>query len=134
MFPGWIGDSHMVSGAHLFVLSTDEQTVLEPVAVVAAVEVVAKMAPNFLSVTWHGEAFHRLGVHDVKSLILVDALFPLDRGKRREGKIKEKKSPRGSRVSLGLNLLCWLCSGLQPLGAIKGYFEGQSLNVFLHLM
>jgi hypothetical protein len=47
------------------------------------------MASNFLSVTWHGEAFHGLGVQVVKSLILVDALFPLDGG-RREGEKKEK--------------------------------------------
>jgi hypothetical protein len=49
------------------------------------------MAPNFLSITWHEEAFHRLGVQDVQSLILVGALFPLDGGRRREGKKKEKK-------------------------------------------
>jgi hypothetical protein len=35
---------------------------------------------------WHGEAFHRLGVQDVKSLILVDALSLFDGGRRREGK------------------------------------------------
>jgi hypothetical protein len=29
---------------------------------------------------------------------------------------------------------CWLCSGSQVLGAIKGWFEGQALNFFLHLM
>jgi hypothetical protein len=28
---------------------------------------------------------------------------------------------------------CWLCHGSQLLGAIKGWFEGQSLNFFLHL-
>jgi hypothetical protein len=42
------------------------------------------MASNFLSVTWCGEDFHRLRGHDVKSLILVDALFLLDGGRRRE--------------------------------------------------
>jgi hypothetical protein len=47
------------------------------------------MVLNFLSVTWHGEAFHRLGVHDIESFILLDALFPLDGG--REGKRKEEK-------------------------------------------
>jgi hypothetical protein len=46
------------------------------------------MAPNFLSVTWLGEAFHGLGVQDVESLILIDALFPLDGGRRRERKEK----------------------------------------------
>jgi hypothetical protein len=29
----------------------------------------------FLSVTWYGEAFHRLGVQDVEVLILLAALF-----------------------------------------------------------
>jgi hypothetical protein len=29
----------------------------------------------FLSATWHGEAFHRLGVQDVEGLILFAALF-----------------------------------------------------------
>jgi hypothetical protein len=42
-----------------------------------------EIAPNFLSATWHGEAFHN---QDVESLILVDALFPFDGGRRREGK------------------------------------------------
>jgi hypothetical protein len=49
------------------------------------------MAPNFLSVTWYREAFHRLGVQDVRSFILVGALFPLDGGRRRDVKKKEKK-------------------------------------------
>jgi hypothetical protein len=34
----------------------------------------------FLSVTWHGEAFHRLGVQDVEILILLAALFLLSVG------------------------------------------------------
>jgi hypothetical protein len=29
----------------------------------------------FLSVTWRGEAFHGLGIQDVKVLILLDAVF-----------------------------------------------------------
>jgi hypothetical protein len=29
----------------------------------------------FVSVTWHGQAFHRLGVQDVKVFILLAALF-----------------------------------------------------------
>jgi hypothetical protein len=55
-------------------------------------------------------------------LILVDALFLLDRERRREGnkKVKEKKSLWRRRVSLELDPPCWLCSGLQLLGAIKG--------------
>jgi hypothetical protein len=48
------------------------------------------MAPNFLSVTWHREAFPRLWVQGVKGLILVDALFPHNGG-RREGKKKERR-------------------------------------------
>jgi hypothetical protein len=49
------------------------------------------MEPDFLSVVWHREAFHSLGVQDVESLILVDALFPLDGGRRKERRKKEKK-------------------------------------------
>jgi hypothetical protein len=45
------------------------------------------MAPDFLSAVWR-EASHELGVQDVESLILIDALFPLDGGRRREGKEK----------------------------------------------
>jgi hypothetical protein len=50
------------------------------------------MAPNFLSIVLHLVAFQGLGVQDVKSLILISALFPLDGGRRREGKKKEKKN------------------------------------------
>jgi hypothetical protein len=80
------------------------------------------MEPNFLSIMWGGEAFHGLGVQDVKNLILVSALFLLDGGRRREGKKKEKKkkSPWERRVSPGLGLPCWLYSRSQLLGAIKG--------------
>jgi hypothetical protein len=39
-------------------------------------------------------AFHGLGVHDVKSLILVDALFLLGGRKRREGKKKRKEKEK----------------------------------------
>jgi hypothetical protein len=45
-----------------------------------------EMATNFLSVTWLGETLHELGVQDAESLILVDVLFLLDGGRRREGK------------------------------------------------
>jgi hypothetical protein len=62
------------------------------------------MAPNFLSAAWREEACHRIGVQDVDILILVDALFPLDGGRRRKGK-KEKKSPWGRRVSTLLAVL-----------------------------
>jgi hypothetical protein len=47
-----------------------------------------EMVPTFLSAAWSGESFHRLGVQDTESLILVDALFLLDGGKRSEGKKK----------------------------------------------
>jgi hypothetical protein len=36
---------------------------------------VAQQPSCFLSVTWHGEALYRLGVHGVKVLILLGALF-----------------------------------------------------------
>jgi hypothetical protein len=43
----------------------------------------------------------------LQSLILVDALFLLDGGRRREGKKREReKSPWGRRVSLGLDPSC----------------------------
>jgi hypothetical protein len=63
-------DSHMVCDVHLFVLSIDVQAGLEPAAVV----VVARNGIKFsqCNVTW-GE----LGVQNVESLILVDALFLL---------------------------------------------------------
>jgi hypothetical protein len=41
---------------------------------------VAPQPSCFLSVTWHGEAFHRLGVQDVEILILLAALFLLSVG------------------------------------------------------
>jgi hypothetical protein len=42
--------------------------------------------------------------------------------------------PWGRRVSLGLDFPFWLCHRSQLLGAIKGWFEDQSLNFFQHLM
>jgi hypothetical protein len=75
---------------------------------------------------WLGEEFPRQGVQCVKGLILVGALFPFDGGRKREGKEKEKrkenrkKSLWGMRVSPGLDPPCWLCSGSQLLGAIRG--------------
>jgi hypothetical protein len=42
------------------------------------------MGANFLSTVWFGEVFHGLGVQDVENLILVDALFLLNGGRRRE--------------------------------------------------
>jgi hypothetical protein len=77
----------MMHGAHLFVLKIDMQAALKPVAEVAA----ARNGAKFLSVMWHGEAFHWLGLWDVESLIPVDALFLLHGGRRREGRKKKKK-------------------------------------------
>jgi hypothetical protein len=42
------------------------------------------MAPNFLTAPRHGEAFHGLGVQDVDSMNLIDALFVPYGGRRRE--------------------------------------------------
>jgi hypothetical protein len=72
----------LVHGSHLFVLSNDEQAGLEMTEVAAVVRNGSKFSQHNM----HGEAFHGLGVQDVKSLILVYALFLLDEGRRREGK------------------------------------------------
>jgi hypothetical protein len=58
-----------------------------------------------------------------QNLILVDAPFLLDGGRRTEGKRKKKRREKllwGRRISPGLDLPCWLCHGSQLLGAIKG--------------
>jgi hypothetical protein len=101
-----------VCGVHLFILSIDAQADLEPAVAMVMVAVATAMrnGMKFSHITWHEEAFHRLGFQYVKSLILVGALFPVDGRRRREGKRKrkeEKKLPWGRRVSLGLP--CWLC-------------------------
>jgi hypothetical protein len=62
----------MMLGPHLFGLLNVSQADLEPVAVAA---VVAVQPSCFLSVIWHREAFHGLGIQSVKVLILVGALF-----------------------------------------------------------
>jgi hypothetical protein len=59
---GWIGEFHMVCGAHLFGLPIDTQQVCRW-------QQWQEKAPDFLSIMWHGEAFHGLGVQDVESLI-----------------------------------------------------------------
>jgi hypothetical protein len=48
--------------------TTDVQAGLEPAAVTAArwLSWWQEMAPDFLSVTWHGEAFHGLGFRMLK--------------------------------------------------------------------
>jgi hypothetical protein len=57
MFPAWLGDSHVVHGAHLFILSIDMQADLEPAAVVV------RNGTKFsqCSMAGAGGAFHRLG-------------------------------------------------------------------------
>jgi hypothetical protein len=113
MFPGVERGVPCDVWCSLFVLPIDAQAGLEPVVVVAVV----RNGTKFSHVMWCGKAFHGLGVQDVKSLILVGALFPFDGG-RREGKKKEKKkkkksSPWGRRVYLGLDPPCWLFSRSQ---------------------
>jgi hypothetical protein len=79
------------------------------------------MALNFLSVRWHGEAFHRLGVQDVAEFKSGWCSISADGERRREGKKKRReKSPWGRRVSPGLSLPCWPFHRSQLLGAIKG--------------
>jgi hypothetical protein len=87
------------------------------------------MAPNFLSITWCGEAFHRLGVQGVESLILVGALFLFDGRRRKEGKKKgEKKIAVGKRFSMGLDPTCRLCNRLQLIcGSVFQLFPASSL-------
>jgi hypothetical protein len=115
MFPGWIRELCVVSGAHLFVLSVDAQTGLELAG--------ARNCTKFSQCNWCGEAFHRLEVQDVKSLILLMLYFHLMEEGEEEARKKTKKKichHVGRRVSLVLDLSCWLCSGLQRLGPIKG--------------
>jgi hypothetical protein len=82
------------------------------------------MALNFLSVTWCGEGFPRLGVQGVKGLIPVVLYFCLmEEGEEKERKKKrgkKKKLPRRRRVSPRLDLPGWLCSTSQLSLAIKG--------------
>jgi hypothetical protein len=100
MFPGV--DSGFPCGMWCSpVLSIDMQASLELVVVVAAVE---RNGTKFSQCNMVWQAFHRLGVHDVESLILVDALFLLDgegEEKERKKKRKRKKSPWGRRVPQG---------------------------------
>jgi hypothetical protein len=65
----------------LLVLSIDVQAGLEAAATMAMMRNGAEFSQD--NVVWGG--FHRLSVQDVETLILVDALFLLDGG-RREGK------------------------------------------------
>jgi hypothetical protein len=45
------------------------------------------MMTTFFSAAWHGEAFCRQGFRMLQSLVLVDPLFLLDGGRRREEKV-----------------------------------------------
>jgi hypothetical protein len=80
----------MVHGAHLFFLSIDAQADLEPAAEV----VTARNGTKFsqCSVAWGGFPWAR--VSGCQKFDLVDALFPLDGGRRREGN-KEKNHHAG---------------------------------------
>jgi hypothetical protein len=57
------------------------------------------MTPNFVRAAWCGGGFQR--VRCVESLILVDALFPLDGGRRREGKKRTEKKKKITMVKEG---------------------------------
>jgi hypothetical protein len=59
----------MMLGAHLLVCQKSPKQVWS--------QFLAVWQPTcFLSVMWHGEVFHRLGVQNTKFLILLAALFP----------------------------------------------------------
>jgi hypothetical protein len=53
------------------------------------------MAPNFFSITWHGEDFPWVGVQGVEGLIPVDIYFPLGGRRIREGKKNKKVGKEG---------------------------------------
>jgi hypothetical protein len=59
------------------------------------------MAPNFLSVICCQEVFLWLGIQGSECLIVVGALFPLDGGRRREGKKKEKRKEKRKKITVG---------------------------------
>jgi hypothetical protein len=66
---GVLGEYCMMLGAHLLVCWMSPKQVRN--------QCLAAQQPfSFLSVTWHGEAFQKLGVQGVKVLILLSALFP----------------------------------------------------------
>jgi hypothetical protein len=56
------------------------------------------LAGRFLSVTYCGEAFPSLGVQGVEGLIMVGALFLLDR----EGEEKERKEKKEERKKIAV--------------------------------
>jgi hypothetical protein len=75
------------------------------------------MAPNFLSAAWLGEDSHVIGVEDIKRLILCDALFSLDGGRRRKGKKKIAIGEEGfPRTGPALLAVSWIAA----VRSIKG--------------
>jgi hypothetical protein len=64
----------MMRDTHLFALPNVSQAGMEP-AVVGWQWQWQWQLTSFLSVTWHGEAFHGLGVQAIEVLILVGRLF-----------------------------------------------------------
>jgi hypothetical protein len=59
----------VILGAHLFGLLNVSQAGLDW-------HLVVQQLSCFLSLTWHGDAFHGLGVQGVETLILLSVLFP----------------------------------------------------------
>jgi hypothetical protein len=53
---------------------------------------------------WCGEAFNRLWIQNVDSLILIDVSFLLVGKEKR----RKEKSTWGRNISLGLDPSCWL--------------------------
>jgi hypothetical protein len=82
-----------------------------------------KWPPTFLSVAWHGEAFHWLRAQDVTEF---DSDWCSVLGLISEGHEKKRKENAGWRDDF---LPCWLCHGSQLLGAIRGWFK-VSLCIF----
>jgi hypothetical protein len=66
---GSLGEYLMMFGANLLVWQMCPKQVWN-------CHLMAWESSCFLSVMWHGETFHRLGVQGVKVLILLGALFP----------------------------------------------------------
>jgi hypothetical protein len=65
---GWLWEYHMMLGAHLLVCQMSAKQIW-------SWHLVALEHSCCLSVTWHGEAFYRLGIQGVEVLILLCAFF-----------------------------------------------------------
>jgi hypothetical protein len=66
---------------------------------------------SFLSVACCGEDFHGLGVHCVKALILVGALFPLDGGEEEKERKKTAMGKEGfPRAGPSLLAVQWVAA------------------------